>query len=206
LNVRFEALEAAISSKKDDSSSSTKKESDAISRLRKMGYKEDQIEAAKLVYQAVSEQSDSETKKELESVKAQLAANSEKEALNNAIIEAKKSGIEVTPKQIGEFRKQCANSTDPREQLLAEAPYPRIIKMMLMDGMIEKKEDAGDTEDSGDEVEKPRKDPKIPSGKSSLQEKKPTLKGFKYDPGNAQGSLDSLERRVLSRLGSDDNE
>jgi hypothetical protein len=204
LTIRLEALEAAVSAKKSDDSIDDKKaENAAVKRLKKMGYSDEQIEAATLIYQSVAEQSESETKKQLAAVEAKLAANEEKESLSNAIIAAEKDGIEVTPKQIAEFRKQCMNSTDPREQLLAEAPYGRIIKMMLMDGVIEKKAKE-DTDDEGEEDKAKKKEPKIPSGQDSRKEKRPTNKTFKYDPGNAMSSMDALERRVLANVAAED--
>lgn len=211
LATRMEALETALAkggapeSKKDARSD----DNPAIQKLRKMGYTDEQIEAAKLVYQSVAGHDDSEVKEEMKRLQAKIAANEEKEALNDAIINAKKNGIEVTPKQIADFRKECLTSRDPREQLLAEAPYPRIIKLMLAEGLLEKKvEDKEDAEDDDAEDVKPKRkpEPKIHGGKDSRQEKKPSSKATKYDPGNAMGSLDAIERRVLSRIGSDDDE
>jgi hypothetical protein len=210
LATRLEALETALAKggAPDTKKEAKSDESPAIKKLKDLGYTDAQIEAAKLVYQSVAGQTDSELKKEVESLRQEIAANKEKEALNEAIISAKKDGIEVSPKQIAEFRKQCLNSTDPREQLLAEAPYPRIIKMMLMDGVISKKQQEDAEEEEAGEEEQPKRkpEPKIPSGKDSRQEKKPTSKRFQFDPGNPQAGMDALERRVLARIGADDDE
>jgi hypothetical protein len=207
LATRMEALETALAT---GGSKETKKEAasddnPAIAKLKKLGYSDDQIEAAKLVYQSVAGSTDSELKKELGDLKAELAAGKEKEALNDAIIQAKKNGIEVTSKQIADFRRECQKSSDPREQLLAEAPYPRIIKLMKAEGILDSKEDAGNEEEQ-EEKPKRKSEPKIPGGKDSRQEKKPAEKSFKYDPGNAMGSMDAIERRVLAKIGADNDE
>jgi len=206
LATRMEALEAALAKggAPDTKKEAKSDENPAIQKLKKLGYSDEQIEAAKLVYQSVAGQSDSELKKEVETLRNEIAANKEKEALNEAIISAKKEGIEVTPAQIAKFRKQCLESSDQREQLLAEAPYNRIIKMMLMDGLVEKKSADADAEEEDQPKRKP--EPKIPGGKDSRQEKKPSSKNLRFDPGSPQAGYDALERRVLAKMGADDEE
>lgn len=204
LATRMEALETALAkggssdSKKDAASD----DNPAIKELRKLGYTDDQIEAAKQVYRAVAGQTDSELKKEVKALQLEIAANKEKEALNQAIIDAKDKGIEVTPGEIEAQRQKWAKSKDPREQLLAEAPYSAIIQLMGKKS-VKKAED--EKEEDADESKTERsKEPKVPGGKDSRQEKKPASRVTKFDPGNAIGGMDAIERRVLASIGADE--
>lgn len=207
LKTRMEALEAMQSHKKSDKDVSDD-EHPAVKELKKKGYTPDQIEAAQLLYKSIQGQSESETKKEIERLNAKIAANEEKEALNLAIIDAKeKYGIEVTVAEIAAQRAEWSKSKDPRKNLLAEAPYEDIIALMKSKEIAKAelaKEQEGDDEDA--EVTEARKAPKIPAGKDSRQEKKPSVKVTRFDPGNPQGSMDAIERRVLARMGADDDE